>query len=77
MCSWKQALAERLQMLHPEAHLEELASGSRQGLYSKEKAVEGKAIHYLADCYTRALAEKVDSKVRATQVRYHLFEHLC
>lgn len=55
-------------MVHPEAHLEVLASGLRQGLYSREKAVEDKAIPYLADCYMRAYAEKVEGKVCAVRV---------
>ena len=54
---------ERLQLSTFFSRLICYSSGLDRGLYSREKALEGPGVHYLANCYTRANNESADTKV--------------
>ena len=60
---FSQILMERLQLSAFSSCLICYSSGLDRGLYSREKALEGPGVHYLANCYTRASNESADTKV--------------
>ena len=60
-------------MNSPADNLRTHQSGLSRGLFSKEKAAEKSGVHYLAQCFARASAESMDSKVQQTRFeRYKL-----
>lgn len=69
MDNYEKALAERVQMASPELNLVSNKRGITHGLYEKEKATEKSKISYLCQCYSRAMAEKIEEKNRSWKIQ--------